>query len=370
MMKWLDYPVRWLVGGLFIFSGFVKLVDPRGTEIKLSEYFEVFASDFGSFFHLFIPAALPIGVFLIILEIVLGVAVLLRYKMVWTSRALAVLIVFFTFLTFYSAWFNKVTDCGCFGDAIPLTPWQSFGKDVLLTVLIGYLLWRSKHIPDALPAKVSVAVLGTVSLVSLFTAVYAIRHLPPIDFRPYAVGENIRDNMQPPEQPVFVYTFEKDGKKIKSERYLPEKDGYKYVGHEITNADRTIPRITDYNIWNEEMGDYTEQSLQGAKLLLIIYEVKKADKSHMDDIVSLIKGLDDQVEVLALTASFGDDFKEFLQEYGLDIPFFYADATVLKAMIRSSPGIMLLNDGTVLGKWHYNDTPTADEVKTLLLTKR
>jgi len=135
-MKWLDYLVRYFVGGLFIFSGLVKLNDPMGTEIKMEEYFEVFSSDFTHLFEYLIPYAMVIGMILIILEIVLGVAVLLSFKMKWTLRALGILIIFFTFLTFYSAYFNKVTDCGCFGDAIPLTPWQSFSKDVMFIILI------------------------------------------------------------------------------------------------------------------------------------------------------------------------------------------------------------------------------------------
>lgn len=365
-MKWLDNLVRFFVGGLFIFSGLVKLNDPRGTEIKLEEYFEVFAIDFAHFFEWFVPMAMPLGLFLVVLEIVLGVAVLLNFKMRWTTWALGLLIVFFTFLTFYSAYFDKVTDCGCFGDAIPLTPWQSFSKDVILAVLIGYLFWRKNEFTSWLSDKINYIVLSATTVVSTFLAVYAIMHLPFIDFRPYGVGDNIPANMIAPEQPVFVYTFEKDGEEIKSEIYLSAEDGYTYIGHEITNAENTIPKITDYNIWNEELGDYTGHSFVGYKLFLVVYESKAADKSMMAEITELVNGLGTEVEPIALTASSGDDFRQFLADYNLNMPFFYGDATVLKAMIRSSPGIMVLIDGTVVGKWHLNDTPTADEVRALL----
>ena len=133
-MKSLYKIIAFLVGSLFIFSGLVKIDDPMGTQIKLGEYFEVFSSDFGHFFEWFIPFSMPIGFILIVLEIVLGVALIIHYRMKLTSWALVVIITFFTFLTFYSAYFNKVTDCGCFGDAIPLTPWQSFTKDVILEI--------------------------------------------------------------------------------------------------------------------------------------------------------------------------------------------------------------------------------------------
>ena len=364
-MKWLDYIIRGAVGGLFIFSGLIKLNDPMGTEIKLEEYFEVFSTDFAHFFELLIPAAMPIGLFLVILEIVLGVAVLLNFKMKWTTWALGLLIVFFTFLTFYSAYFNKVTDCGCFGDAIPLTPWQSFSKDIILVVLIGYLFWRKDHFQPWLSEKINYITLSATTVLSIFLGIYAIKHLPSIDFRPYGIGDNLPANMIAPEQPIFVYTFEKDGEQIKSQKYLSVEEGYAYVGHEIINAGNTIPKITDYNIWNEELGDYTKQSFVGLKLFLIVYETKSADKSHMAEIAGLINDLGVEVESISLTSSAGDDFRQFLTDYQLNIPFFYGDATVLKAMIRSSPGIMLLNNGTVLGKWHFNDTPSAEEVKKL-----
>src|SRR6478609_3101622 len=115
-MKWITRICWIIVGALFIFSGLIKLNDPAGTAIKLEEYFEVFAQDFGSFFHYFIPWSLEIGLLLIVLELALGVAILIFYRMQKTTWVLLALMVFFTFLTFYSAYFDKVTDCGCFGD--------------------------------------------------------------------------------------------------------------------------------------------------------------------------------------------------------------------------------------------------------------
>ncbi|MCB0856169.1 MAG: DoxX family protein, partial [Bacteroidetes bacterium] len=310
-MKILDKVVAFLVGVLFIFSGLVKLDDPMGTQIKMEEYFEVFATDFAHFFESFVPLAMPIGMFLIILEIVLGVALLLHYRMKITAWVLGLLIAFFTFLTFYSAYFNKVTDCGCFGDAIPLTPWQSFGKDVILVVLIGYLFWRRDKFRSYLPEGSSVYVLAAATVISIYIGIYAINHLPPIDFRPYAVGDNHAANMIPEEQPVFEYVFEKDGKHIVSSTYLSEKDGYKYVSHRITNEDKTIPRITDYNVWNEETGDYTQQSLEGTKLFFISYNIQEADKEHIAQMVDLINALDGEVETIALTSSSTQDFEIF-----------------------------------------------------------
>ena len=155
MMRIIDQFSRFFVGILFIFSGLIKLNDPIGTRIKLEEYFEVFSVDFAAFFEIFVPFAMQIGMFLIILEVILGVALLFNYRMNITTWVLLLLILFFTFLTFYSAYFNKVTDCGCFGDAIPLTPWQSFTKDVILIVFIGHLFWYRDRFVPALSNKVT-----------------------------------------------------------------------------------------------------------------------------------------------------------------------------------------------------------------------
>ena len=202
-----DQVSRFFVGSLFIFSGLIKLNDPVGTKIKMEEYFGVFAEDFGSFFAVFIPAALEIGLILIILEIALGVAVLIYYRMNITAVLLLILMVFFTFLTFYSAYFNKVTDCGCFGDAIKLTPWQSFIKDVILMIPVLHLFWYRKTYRPALRTLEGHFVVGATTAISLFLAVYAIRHLPFIDFRAYRIGNHIPTEMQPEEQHVLEYVI-------------------------------------------------------------------------------------------------------------------------------------------------------------------
>src|SRR5690349_6779477 len=188
MQRFFDQFSRFFVGCLFIFSGLIKLNDPIGTQIKMEEYFEVFADDFGSFFLFFKSIALEIGMIMIILEVVIGVAVLLNYRMRITTVVMLLLMVFFTFLTFYSAFFNKVTDCGCFGDAIKLTPWQSFWKDIILMFFVVHLFWYRRTYSPTLPKVPGDVVIGAVAALSLFLGVYAIRHLPFIDFRAYRIG--------------------------------------------------------------------------------------------------------------------------------------------------------------------------------------
>src|SRR5579872_5872388 len=202
MQKFFDQFSRYFVGILFIFSGLIKLDDPIGTQIKMEEYFEVFADDFGSAFHHFIPWSLEIGMVMIVLEIALGVAILVFWRMKWTGWTLLLLMLFFTFLTFYSAYFNKVTDCGCFGDAIKLTPWQSFTKDVVLMVFVLHLFWYKHTYVPALRTREGDALVIATVLICTFLGIRAINHLPYIDFRAYRVGNVIPQQMLPQEQPI------------------------------------------------------------------------------------------------------------------------------------------------------------------------
>jgi uncharacterized membrane protein YphA (DoxX/SURF4 family) len=362
--KVIDQVSRYLVGGLFIFSGLIKLNDPIGTKIKMEEYFEVFAEDFGSFFHYFIPYALEIGFIMIVLEIALGVAVLIFYRMNLTTKVLLALMVFFTFLTFYSAYFNKVTDCGCFGDAIKLTPWESFWKDVFLMVFILHLFWYRKSYTPVLRTREGHAVVGAATALSIFLGIYAIRHLPFIDFRPYRIGNNIPQQMIPEEQPKFEYVFvdKKNGGEITSEKYLMDTTQYKYQSVRQTNEDKTKAKITDYAVTSAEGEDITQQTFTGAKLFVIVYNVEEASEKNLSRIAALARELEGKVEVMALTSSSGEQFENFRHEYQLAFPYAFADATVLKTIVRANPGITLWNDGTVKGMWHHNDTPDAVEV--------
>lgn len=372
--KIIDQFSRFFVGGLFIFSGLIKLNDPAGTEIKMHEYFEVFANDFGSFFSLFIPYAMEIGFIMVVLEIVLGVALLINYRMKITTRVLFVLLLFFTFLTFYSAFFNKVTDCGCFGDAIKLTPWQSFTKDVILMVFVMHLVWYHNRFEPVLRTREGHAVIIGVTVLSTFLGIYAIRHLPFIDFRAYRIGNNIPEQMTLPpgakrDSVVMTFIYEKAGeRKELSMTQLSEVDStYKFIDRIdklVREGDRA--KITDYRVESVEGEDYTQQTFSGAKLLIVMYDVKKASTSNIQEIQTLTKALDGKVEMLILTSSPSDEVDAFRHQYQLAVPYYFTDATVLKTIVRSNPGLTLWVNGTVKGMWHHNDTPEATEVLELI----
>jgi uncharacterized membrane protein YphA (DoxX/SURF4 family) len=365
MKKYIDLFSRIFVGGLFIFSGLIKLNDPIGTQIKLQEYFEVFAEDIGSFFHYFIPWALEIGMIMIVLEVVLGVAILLYYRMDISTWVLLTLMVFFTILTFYSAYFNKVTDCGCFGDAIKLTPWESFIKDIVLMVFVLHLFWyRKTYVPMLKPSLGYSIVLGT-TLLCIFLGIFAIRHLPFIDFRAYKVGAHIPTQMIPPEQPIIEYVFDKGGEEVTSEKFLTE-EGYTYKSSRVLNEDKIKAKITDYSVSDPDGNDLTQSTFEGPLLLFVIYDMSKASTANQESLNKLAGSLDGKVRMLILTSSTAEAADAYRHENQFAVPFAFADATVLKTIIRSNPGIALWKDGKVLGNWHHNDTPEATEILQLL----
>ncbi|QMU29848.1 BT_3928 family protein [Adhaeribacter radiodurans] len=355
--------LSWLfVGGLFIFSGLIKINDPVGTAIKLEEYFDVFAADFASFFLFFKPYALYFSIFLSALEIILGVALLLRWRLRPILRGLLVLIIFFTFLTFYSAYFNKVTDCGCFGDAIKLTPWQSFSKDIVLLILIIILLATRRYLPETKTARVAGALVALTAIFSFGIGIYAYNHEPFIDFRAYKVGNNIPALMKPSSPLRYKYIMAKNGEEKEFADY-PTDSTWKFKQMIAINPEDG-PKITDFNVWNDQ-GDFTQEIFNGNKLLILVQDVTKANTKSFAEINKLIAAAEKSnknIKPIILTASSSQDFDVFRHETNISAPYYYGDATVLKTMMRANPGIMLLKNGQVAGKWHYNDTPDIQTV--------
>lgn len=349
---------RYSVGLLFIFSGIIKLNDPVGTQIKMEEYFEVFGT------HFLTPYALYISVFMCVAEVALGFALLLFYRMWLTAPALLALIVFFTFLTFYSAYFNKVTDCGCFGDFIKLKPWTSFWKDIiLLTLILPLFVWR-KHLKGAWNTVSGDVMVASATFLSLLFAIYCIEHLSVWDFRAYKVGNNIASLMRPSCPPKYNYIMVKDNKEYVFEQY-PTDTTYQFKDMKLTNPD-CLPKITDYSLWNDE-GDFTQNSFDGKKLFIIILNTNHAFTPHIPEIKRLIDECQaTNIEPFIITASGKEAIASFISQHQLKVPYYFADGVVIKTIIRSNPGIVLLQNGTVMGKWHHNDVPQLTDLQKLL----
>lgn len=364
-MLWAARIARFFVGTVFVFSGLIKINDPVGTQIKFEEYFEVFAQDIPllhDFFLVLVPFTLAMSVLFCAAEIILGVALMVSYKPKVVTGLLFFLIAFFTFLTFYSAYFDRVTDCGCFGDAIKLKPWTSFTKDVVLMVLILFIIGHRNRITP----RNNGWFVGLVTLLTLGLGIYAIQFLPPLDLLPYAVGKSIPAQMKPSEPLRYKYIMEKNGKTTTFEQY-PTDATYKFKEMVLIN-ERAKPKITDYRVWNDRLeGDFTQQTFEGSKLFVVVKSTKEIDAGSIPAIRSLVRDLQgSSVETYILTSVSDDEINAFRAQYQLDIKHYNVDATVLKTIMRANPGTWLLKDGVVLGKWHYNVTPDAATVKALV----
>ena len=314
-LKLLVHMSRIFVGAMFIFSGFVKLVDPIGSQYKFEEYFSEGVLNL----EFLIPYALPFSILLIIVEIMLGVSLLLGYKSKITTWSLLGITTIFLFLTWYSAYYNKVTDCGCFGDAIKLTPWETFWKNVLLIGLILLLLIGVKNIKALFSKRINTTLI-ILSFVSFsYITIHVLNHLPIIDFRAYAVGKNITEGMEFPE-------------------------------------DGSVPPVHDFML-EDTQNDLAPEILAMDKVLLVIvYNASKSDDKGFIDIKYIAdKAISKGYNVFGVSASFEDDLILIQNNYDLPFDFLFCDETTLKTMIRANPGVMTLSKGTVTGKWNWND---------------
>ena len=359
-MKYFVQLCRIVVGVLFILSGLIKLNDPLGFSFKLEEYFSPAVLDL-PFLE---PYALAIALFVVILEVILGITLLLGYQIRLTLWTLLGTILFFTFLTFYSAYFNKVTDCGCFGDAVKLTPWESFSKDVILLVLILILIWGRKYLKPLGSAGFRLGATAIALVACIWFGNYVLNHLPVVDFRPYHVGANIKEGMEIPEdapRPVYEYDwkFNIDGneKIITTLGDYPEVDG-EFVGLEGTREIQAgyEPPIHDFTVEYNGI-DLANSVLQRKNVLLVVaYDLNKSHK----DAFEAVKVLTDSAlslgySVAGLSASSAEETGNLRQRYGLNFPFYFTDMTALKTIVRSNPGVLRLQEGTIVQKLHYND---------------
>lgn len=315
-MKTFVFLARLIVSLTFIFSGFVKLVDPLGSAYKFQEYFgaDVLSLEF------LIPYALPFSILLILAEIMLGVMLLVGYLPKVTVWSLLGIILVFLFLTWYSAYYNKVSDCGCFGDAVKLSSWGTFYKNIFLVFFIFILVWKQKLIHPIFGVNSGKWITFLSFSAFLYITYYVLVHLPIIDFRPYAVGKN-----------------------------LPE--GMEYVGDEE-------PPIHDFYLESFEGNDLTETVLTNDKVMLVVaYNLSKSDLQGFTSIKNVSdQAMNNGYTVYLLSSSMDEEYQKIRADYNLNFEMLFGDETMLKTVIRSNPGVLILNKGTVAGKWSWSDT--------------
>jgi len=366
-MKIAVYISRIIIGVVFMFSGIVKAIDPLGTTYKFQDYFSAFNLTFLRDFSLIF------AIILFTFEFLAGISVLFRLRTRTGAWVVMIMMAIFTPLTLVLALTNPVSDCGCFGDAIHLTNWQTFSKNIILLVPAVIVFIKRKEIETSGKQVRELAVLAVVMLFVLLFAAYNLRYLPVIDFLPYSKGTHIPDKMiipdgKPADRYETTFIYEKDGiqKEFTLENYPADDTTWKFVDQKsILISKGYQPPIHDFFITTADNIDITDQLLSSEDYLILMIS-KKLDEADPD---KLKKGfetgefcLKNQTGFYVVTASGSDE----INKYRNGLTICQGDETTLKSIVRANPGYMLLKEGTIIGKWSWANFPEQDELIELL----
>ncbi|MDD7621089.1 MAG: DoxX family protein [Prevotella sp.] len=365
------YVARTVVGLTFILSGFVKAIDPLGTQYKIQDYLAAIPPS------LSLPDMLTLlmSVSLSMVEFTLGAFMLTAISRRVTARLTLLFMVVMTAVTVWIYIADPVKDCGCFGDALTLTNLETLLKNIVLLALAALVAWRPTHI-GRLMSRSNQMLLGQMLMVTpVALSFWCLYDLPLIDFRPYHIGADIKAGMEIPEgaeQPVFDTTFimEKDGERREFTLDNYPDSTWTFVDSKtVTVKEGYVPPIHDFSITAADGEDITDMVLgrEGYTFLLISPDLDKADDQNFGDIDQIYEFCqDNSIPFYCLTASTEKSQQHWQNITGAEYPFCMTDATTLKTMIRSNPGLMLLEKGVVRGKWSHNRLPETTELETML----
>lgn len=371
MKKLLVNSCRLVLALVFILSGFVKAVDPLGTQYKIEDYLE--AMHMGGLLPDIVVLALSVGQSAV--EFCLGIFLLFAIRRRFASRCVLAIMLMMTPLTLWLALANPITDCGCFGDALVLTNWQTLWKNVVLLAMAVVVAWKPQEMFRFISEANQWIVINYSALFILAVSLWSLYDLPQFDFRPYHVGANIREGMEVPEgaeQPQFETTFilEKDGvqREFTLDNY-PDSTWTFVDSRTVQTSEGYVPPIHDFSIITEDGEDITAEVLadKDYTFLLISPLLEQADDSRFDLINELYEYSHEHgYPFYCLTSSTQQGIGQWSEMTGAEYPFCSADATMLKTVIRSNPGLVLLKDGTVVGKWSRNNLPELKAEEALL----
>lgn len=305
---------KWFIGVLFIFSGVVKLIDPLGTQYKLEEYFSTEVLNLPNL----IPYSLGFALALILAEILLGISILIQFKTKRTLTLTLLLTLFFLFLTWYSAYYNKVNDCGCFGEVIKLTPWQTFYKNLIFLPLIILLISNQKLLKNNITKKHKRIIIASSSISLLLFSYYTIHNLPVADFSAYAVGKNIRKGME------YTNKYE-------------------------------IPPIHDFYLVSDS-DDLTEPILNAPKaVLIIVNDLKKSSTINWNILSQFAKEAKQKGYLVYGISSSSSALVRYTNKiHQPNFEILFCDSTTVKTMLRNNAGVIVLNTATIIDKQSYN----------------
>ncbi len=359
---------RFLIAPVFIFSGFVKAIDPLGSTYKITDYFEAFGLDFLA------PIALPLAILLSTAELLIGLSLIMGVVMRTTSWVLLLFMSFFTVLTLIVAITNPVTDCGCFGDALILTNWQTFWKNIIFMVPTLIIFFERRMFKPFTAEGVEWGIVILFATIGVFLSIAAYRNLPFIDFRPYKIGVNIPAAMEVPEgaemeEREMFFVYAKDGKekefKVEELTSILDDTTWKYVDRrEVLIKKGYEPPIHDFTITSLGGEEIVDSILHNTdlSLLVISYDLNKANEKGlyaMNEFAAKLK--EKGVNVYGMTSSTIEEIKNTSGKYNLNFDWHSSDETMLKTVVRANPGALLIKEGTIIGKWHYRNLPQIEE---------
>lgn len=353
---------RILFGAVFVFSGFVKAIDPLGSTYKIEDYLH----HFGGFMESMADYAFPLAIALSTLELIIGLNMIFRIHVDLTNVLALIFMLIMTPLTLYIAIKNPVTDCGCFGDALIISNWATFSKNiVLLAIAILMIIYNFKFHPF-LTNKIQFLIFFAFIALGVSLSLYSYRHLPMIDFLPYKVGVNIPKAMEIPDnapsdiyETTFIYQKNGEQKEFTLENYPKGDPSWTFVDQKSVLISKGYKApIHDFSIMNEQFDDITKEVLSypGNTYLLICYDINETSvEGAMKAEQIYQKAKKKGIKFYALTASSDDDIRKFADKTGVTYPFWKTDMTALKTVIRANPGLVLIKSGTVEGKWNWRD---------------
>ncbi len=359
-----------LLGATFIFSGFVKAVDPIGYSIKIQEYLVALGLDFLS------PLSLLAAVGITAFEFLLGINMLLGMHVRTTYILTLIFMGIMTPLTLWLALSNPVKDCGCFGEALVISNWETFWKNIILSAMAIFVFVFRKDVKSPYSDKTQWLTSFASIIFIVGISVFGYSHLPLLDFRPYKIGTNIPEAMKLPEgapqdEYESIYIYEKDGvqQEFKQLSEAPVGDStwvFVDAKHTLVKKGDEAP-IHDFSIVEVNTDDDITHDILASDqyvFLLISENLQEANIDHIDginDIYDYCK--ENNYGFYCLTSSTPEQITRWSNFTGAEYPFCKTDETTLKTIIRSNPGLMLIKDGTVYDKWHFNDFPTESELK-------
>lgn len=345
---------RTLLALTFLFSGFVKAVDPLGTVYKIEDYLKAF----GGWLTDLMPLAGIAAVCLISIEFVLGVCMLLNVRTRWTSWIALVFYLIMTPLTLWIALTNPVSDCGCFGDALVLTNWQTFWKNVVFLVFVIILLCCKKAIPQLWSAwmEIIIVLLGLGAVAGIMG--YSYTHLPPMDFRPYKIGNHIPTLMEIPEgaepdryETTLIYADEEGNEQEFTLENYPKNDpAWTFVDQRSVLIQKGYEApIHDFEILTMEFEDITYDILESEEpvTLITMYDLQKSDRKQIEKVKALLQ----RDNAYILTGSGEEEIEAFCEKYEIEMDAFCTiDPVTLKTIVRANPGMFVVQNGTIIDK--------------------